>query len=523
MDKRGISDVVTTLIFILLAIVSIAIVWMVVVNVLDSSDDVSIDRLNAGVKIVPSMTNVDNENGEISFTIDGVTSPKADKIKVVLSNGSDLFIDYLEDTPETLGRIRYNDIVHDLEGELISLTVFPVYTSSKGEIEGIEDKQDLVGSVDNSGNGGDGGGSSGGDDDDDDGDVIVGCGDNNCDPDESWYFLNGGYCSNDCGSGTTTNPYQISNCVALQNVNTNINANYLLVQDIDCGGITSFTPLGLSYFNGVFDGDGKKISGITINKPLDNNVGFFKILGGSGVVKNLILNDINVLGNNSVGGIVGANNGKIDSSSVVRGEIKALGHGYSGGLVGSNRGVINNSYSDVSVRVVENSPTDGRYSGGIAGENVYSGGIIENSYSLGEVRGSIHLGGITGRNLGSSSQVRAKIINSYSRSRVYGLSSVGGLSGSVTNADIINSYSTGLVSATSSFNVGGLVGVSVNPAVTNSYWDTQTSSRTISDGGTGKTTAQMKTQSTYVGWNFDSVWEIDSSVNEGYPHLKLLE
>ena len=54
--------------------------------------------------------------------------------------------------------------------------------------------------------------------------------------------------------------------------------------------------------------------------------------------------------------------------------------------------------------------------------------------------------------------------------------------------------------------VGGFVGrVRFNPTVSNSFWDTQTSGHGSSADGTGKTTAQMKTASTFyaASWDFE--------------------
>lgn len=36
----------------------------------------------------------------------------------------------------------------------------------------------------------------------------------------------------------------------------------------------------------------------------------------------------------------------------------------------------------------------------------------------------------------------------------------------------------------------------------------------------GKSTAEMKNQSTYTNWDFTSTWAINSTVNDGYPHLQ---
>jgi len=65
-----------------------------------------------------------------------------------------------------------------------------------------------------------------------------------------------------------------------------------------------------------------------------------------------------------------------------------------------------------------------------------------------------------------------------------------------------------------------------------SFWDTQTSGKSISNGGTGKTTSEMKTESTYTdaGWDFEietengteNHWDIDDKdalLNDGYPFL----
>jgi hypothetical protein len=58
--------------------------------------------------------------------------------------------------------------------------------------------------------------------------------------------------------------------------------------------------------------------------------------------------------------------------------------------------------------------------------------------------------------------------------------------------------------------------------LTGLYWDVETSNQD-NDGticSEGKTTGEMKNYSTYVGWDFDNVWAINPSINEGYPYLK---
>jgi hypothetical protein len=63
--------------------------------------------------------------------------------------------------------------------------------------------------------------------------------------------------------------------------------------------------------------------------------------------------------------------------------------------------------------------------------------------------------------------------------------------------------------------------------VTNSFWDIETSGQTSSAGGTGKTTAEMQTASTFLeaGWDFvdetangtEDIWSICEGTN--YPRL----
>ena len=63
------------------------------------------------------------------------------------------------------------------------------------------------------------------------------------------------------------------------------------------------------------------------------------------------------------------------------------------------------------------------------------------------------------------------------------------------------------------------MGIAVDPstvAVTNSYWDKETTLQEESAGGIGKLTEAMMKQVTYEDWDFDTVWGITP---ENYPTL----
>jgi hypothetical protein len=82
---------------------------------------------------------------------------------------------------------------------------------------------------------------------------------------------------------------------------------------------------------------------------------------------------------------------------------------------------------------------------------------------------------------------------------------------------ISNAYATGSVSG-----YGGVFGlVGHYGTVTNSFWDIESSGTEESVGGTGKTTAEMKTRATFVdaGWDFDNTWAMNQ-INDGYPFLR---
>ncbi len=98
---------------------------------------------------------------------------------------------------------------------------------------------------------------------------------------------------------------QISSIEELQKIekdpNYPLNGSYELVQDIDASetknwnGGKGFDPIGEDYydpFTGIFDGKGHKIRNLYINRPDEDNVGLFGVVGSGGEVKNLGLENV---------------------------------------------------------------------------------------------------------------------------------------------------------------------------------------------------------------------------------------
>ena len=273
--------------------------------------------------------------------------------------------------------------------------------------------------------------------------------------------------------------------------------NYELVADIDASDTINwnegkgFNPLLLT---GHFNGNGHVIQGLYINRPDENKVGLFSYLSETGEINNIGIKDCQIVGNDYVGGLVGNNYGTISDGYSI-GSIE--GTYYIGGLVGFNNGTISDSYSTGSV-------SGSQIIGGLVGTN---DGTISNSYSTCTAEGEYTVGGLVGDNYGT-------ISDSYGTGSVSSSDYVGGLVG-WNEGVVTNSYSVGLVTGVS--DVGGLIGENWG-TITSSYWDTETSGQSSSAGGEGKTTAEMKQQATFVGWDFINVWNIVEDVT--YPFLR---
>ncbi|MBN2271977.1 MAG: hypothetical protein JXN61_15285 [Sedimentisphaerales bacterium] len=366
------------------------------------------------------------------------------------------------------------------------------------------------------------------------------------------------------GSGIEADPYIIADANELGTVWYRPSAHYVMAKDIDLVGISWSTPL-VPVFNGVFDGNGCSIRNADINMPLGNFVGLVAYLGQNGEITNLDVEGVSIFGRRIVGGLVGYSDyGTIRNCSLT-GLIS--GKGDVGGLVGRNDecSSVSNSHSGASV-----SATNDYAAGGLVGRNW---GAITNCYSTGSVAGGYHyVGGLLGYNAGaaancySTGHVNGRgaiggligynrygaVSNCYSTSGVAGItSSIGGLVGCNYGGTISNGYSTGSVSGdyevggflgvnsgtmaycystglvVGNSRVGGLVGAHYSGDIASSFWDVNISGWTTSDGGTPKTTEEMKNESTFVlaGWDFvgesvngtEDIWVICEGTN--YPRL----
>ena len=386
------------------------------------------------------------------------------------------------------------------------------------------------------------------------------------------------------GSGTQEDPWRIKSLEDFNDFAADANYwdDYTRLEtDVNLAGLTYTTAVIApdtdnsnnsydgTFFKGSFDGNNKKIFNLTIQGVANDYLGLF---GNTFYeVRNLGLEGCDISGDDHVGGLVGSNSfgvivncystGSVSGDDHVGGLVggnllsclivschssgSVIGDEYVGGLVGINNWGVwdccSGSYVEGSIGVggLVGENTGGVYNcsstGDVNGFDDYIGGLVginygtvSYCYSTGDVSGNWWcIGGLVGFNNDTLFSPGGVITSCYSTGAVNGIGFVGGLvgingrEGSMGKEPgyIHNSYSTGTVDG--AFSVGGLVGDHVWGEIEGAFWDIQTSGQLESDGGTGKTTAEMQTRSTFTdaSWDFIEIWNIGE--NQTYPYLRV--
>ena len=239
-----------------------------------------------------------------------------------------------------------------------------------------------------------------------------------------------GYTIESDGSYTVTSADGLMNVAELVN-GGKTDINITLDKNIDLTG-KGWTPIGTSFDNsykGTFDGGGHTITGLTVTTN-DQFVGLFGYLNRAGMVKNVVMEGIQITSNHvlmsgNTGGVVGYSWGTIENCSVsgsvsgtncvggVVGSQKAgsiigcsssaivKGTRYVGGVAGEKWGTMTACYATGNVTLEINSPQD-LSGGGVVGLN--GGSTVLACYATGNVNskgsntGNVHIGGLFGDN-----------------------------------------------------------------------------------------------------------------------------
>ena len=322
------------------------------------------------------------------------------------------------------------------------------------------------------------------------------------------------------GGGTSGNPYLIATLADLNWLTQTSSAwsgTIKQTADIDASSTSSwdggagFSPIGNgpTMFTGSYDGQTYKITGLFISRSATDYIGLFGYTDGA-TITNVKLDNVQITGETYVGGLIGQlYNSSTATHCYSSGSV--TGAYYVGGLIGFQRAssIVTTCYSSGSV-------TGGSDDvGGLIGYQ-FNSSTATKCYSSGSVTGGSYVGGLIGLQ-----DVNSNDNNCYSTGSVTGVSDVGGLIGDQgTSSVATNCYSSGSVTG-SGLHVFGLIGDGGSgSSANNCFWDMTSSGQTSSSGGTGKSTAQMKTASTFTdaGWS-GTVWFMDIGINNGYPYL----
>ena len=270
------------------------------------------------------------------------------------------------------------------------------------------------------------------------------------------------------GDGSSDNPWQIGTLCQLQDVRSDLHAHYVQMADIDARssrewqGDAGFHPI--EDFSGTFDGAGREISALHINRPETDTVGLFSRLAEDGIVKGVVLVDAWVKGKDSVGALAGFNHG-IVMNSVVR-SAQIFGRFRVGGLAGGNGGLLIDSGASAEV-------DGGRNVGGLVGYVKAKGRVVGSTVRASQVHALESAGGLAGQALG------ATILHSSADAAVRvsgeGRSKAGGLVGYSQRSTILHCHATGSAIVEEGVYVGGLVGYSQGSTIAYSYADVSVS------------------------------------------------
>lgn len=266
------------------------------------------------------------------------------------------------------------------------------------------------------------------------------------------------------GNGSEHNPYEISclenlywmcqnsdkwDCYFVQT--TDIEASYSRYWE------NPWEPIGsqANPFSGNYDGQGYKITNLFINRPEDDNIGFFGVVHHGAEIRRLGLKNIEVIGKKNVGGLAAKISGTGNNITVLR-EIYVIGKITGNEIIGGissefgNNMELKDSYTTVTIKALDPWAV---HAGGIAGK-VSGNTKISDSFAIADfINAETEVGGLTGS--GNANNI----------------------SGSYYNSDLISQSSTGIGISTeefmqiNSFSGWDLSSVAFNQVDTTNKWN----------------------------------------------------
>jgi len=298
-----------------------------------------------------------------------------------------------------------------------------------------------------------------------------------------------------------------------------LDKHYKLTADIDMSEVSDFAPISpfideeTLHFTGIFDGNGKTISNLTVDAVGD--AGLFGYVGPGCVIKNIKMTDVDITSTWNAGAI-GGGRGTFLNCVVVGGTVKSTGYkfddnpdtvgtGAVGGVFGWNdKGTVQNCYaSDLEVTNYSNNPPSPDNNHGLTGGVVGSSGTnstIQNCYADSSVTVSVtglsSVGGVVGSSWDSGGVINCVALNN-------------SLTGNQSIGRVVGASSSGVVTLTNNYG---------NKSMTGKTW----TSTSTGDDGADVTAANAQTENWWkttsnLGWawgNSESApWKWDNSTN----------
>ena len=294
----------------------------------------------------------------------------------------------------------------------------------------------------------------------------------------------------------------------LRAVDNNLSGKYKLMNDIDLSEVTAkggkydfnsngWEPIGSNSvygsnaFTGVFDGNGYTISGMRINvtsmpKGATSSKARIALFStNSGTIKNLTVSgDVKCIyeyGVDNIGGIAGYNVGTIENCANkcnVTLSYNKIMSTYVGGIAGLSKGDILKCFNNGRISTENKSVS--------SASTVFAGGI---TCGMGTVTDSYNTGAVSAEhNYGSSKEKACGIVANGGAKQVSRCYNVGDVVYAIGTVDVVNCY----------------------------YLNTEGIGIT---GATALSDENMKKAESFVNFDFDSVWCIDSECGYSYPQL----
>ena len=194
------------------------------------------------------------------------------------------------------------------------------------------------------------------------------------------------------GTGTKENPYLISSeedWKKASATSTTSDTYFKLTKDLDFSN-KKFYMLGSknNEFKGTLDGNGKKISNLSINVPKVSGFDYVGIIGKGGSAYGINLNNIKVTGYNYVGALFGSTRGTV--RDIYASNLNVSGNNYIGGIGGD---INTNSPRPTSMIISAN--VEGNSYVGITTGSSYLG-IEQIAIIGGSVKGNSYVGRLSG-------------------------------------------------------------------------------------------------------------------------------